>query len=429
MILYTLVFVAFLNGCHGGGGGGGGCFSTASTSGDFNIDEFEYQGDSIIFACIIADSQPEFHMTEVNGSIPSALVDRLDNGRDLSLFFHDVKNVVDSSCVLLRSFANEWSRRSNNNICIISYAYTTSTSKVLKMYPIVNQMVKTGRLEYVAKMTRDLVFNVRGKCLETPERRCLKNLSQVDISGFSFGAHIAGKTCQYLFTRTGERVRMLLALDPIKTPLFGAKIKDSIMKGIADYVQVVHTSKNVGIWDQIGDVDIYVKYEKQKNLTSLNDEHGLAFFIHVGISTKRLNMWASQSENGKGDMWRYVGRTLSDNECRIGVYAALNPIHRGNKFGLSLKRRGKEFWEGLGKYADDEILLGTQDVEKEENISNDPDSNICILCCENQKDTILYPCKHKHTCIACWKKWKAERRLNATCPFCTRKVTEVEVIN
>lgn len=42
-------------------------------------------------------SQKEFYMTEVNGSIPHDLIDLLDNGKGLSLFFHGAANRVDSS--------------------------------------------------------------------------------------------------------------------------------------------------------------------------------------------------------------------------------------------------------------------------------------------------------------------------------------------
>lgn len=75
-------------------------------------------------------------------------------------------------------------------------------------------MVKNRRLEYVAKMARDLVLGVREKGVAN--RRGLRSLSQLDISGYSFGSHIAGQTCQYLRekvgARTNEKVRLLLGM-------------------------------------------------------------------------------------------------------------------------------------------------------------------------------------------------------------------------
>lgn len=79
------------------------------------------------------------------------------------------------------------------------------------MFDTINKMVQTRRLEHTAKMARDLILGVRAKCmLSRSRRRCLRNLSQVDVSGFGFGGHAAGLTCQYLLEKTGEKVRMLL---------------------------------------------------------------------------------------------------------------------------------------------------------------------------------------------------------------------------
>ncbi|XP_031635977.1 phospholipase A1 1-like [Contarinia nasturtii] len=422
IFLYTLIFTAFLNECNGTLGGG--CFAPSTTD-DFDIDEFEYQGDFIRFACITTESQDNFDITDVNGIIPSDLVDRLNNGKGLSLFFHGVSYMIDPLFDSLFYFAKQWFEASRNNICVVSYAYTTPSTEVLKIYAIVNKMIKTRRLEYVAKMARDLVFGVRGKCLATTERTCLRNFSQVDVTGFSFGAHIAGRTCQYLLQKTHEKVRMLLALDPIKTPRFGPKIKDSIKKGDADYVQVVHTSKKVGMWDQMGDVDIYVKYEKQKNMGSLNDEHGVAFFIHLGTSTNRLYMWAR--ENGNGSVWTQKGKALHD-ECTIGVYGILKSQHRGKKLGLWLaKRNAENFWEGIGSFNLAEQVLPPQEILKEEEIAPE---NECGICFRNKKNARLNcACKNPEICMTCWNEWKSKPTSQSKCPICRQKVTSAKRVN
>ncbi|XP_031637029.1 phospholipase A1-like [Contarinia nasturtii] len=410
IFVYTIIFAAFLDECFGVRGG---C-CTPNTNDDFDIDDFKYQGDPIRFSCITAHSQSDFYMTDVNGSIPAALVERLNNGNGLSLFFHGAANVVHTSSELLSSFANEWFKASGNNICIVTYAYTTRSSRGLKMYAIVNEMVKTRRLEYVAKMAGDLVAI-----------QCL-NVSQVDVSGFSFGAHVAGRTSQYLLRKTGERVRILLALDPIKPPLFGAKIRDSIKRGYANYVQVIHTSRKLGIWDQMGDVDVYVKYEVVKNLGPLNDEHGLAFFIHLATATKRLFIAANLKGDGNGNVMKSDDLIFED-ECVVGVYGGLKSVHRGKKLVLLLGKRDPVFWDQIGMFRDAEIFLGSQEVEKEEKIS-DPNGEECVLCFENKKNVLLKPCKHKEICNSCWNKWKIEQFTSTPkCPICRREVTKSEV--
>lgn len=54
---------------------------------------------------------------------------------------------------------------------------------------IISKMIKSRRLEYVAKMARDLVRTLREKCRNVKwyKRVCVKNLSQIDVSGFGFG--------------------------------------------------------------------------------------------------------------------------------------------------------------------------------------------------------------------------------------------------
>lgn len=73
-------------------------------------------------------------------------------------------------------------------------------------------MMKTRRFEYAAKMACDLVLGVREKCLRSGKSVCLKNLDQVDVTGFSFGVYLASRTCKYLYQKTDEKVRLLLGM-------------------------------------------------------------------------------------------------------------------------------------------------------------------------------------------------------------------------
>lgn len=40
----------------------------------------------------------------------------------------------------------------------------------------------------------------------------------------------------------------------------------------------------------------------------------------------------------------------------------------------------------------------------------------CIVCCDKKKSTILLPCRHQHTCDACWALW---------CVECMTKVKDI----
>lgn len=80
-----------------------------------------------------------------------------------------------------------------------------------------NKFVSSKRLEYVAKMTRDLVLNVQKKCLKSNRQSCLRHMSQVDVTGQSFGFHISAKTSEYLYRKTGQRVRLLLGMVSVHT--------------------------------------------------------------------------------------------------------------------------------------------------------------------------------------------------------------------
>lgn len=70
-------------------------------------------------------------------------------------------------------------------------------------------MVKSRRLEFVAKIAGDLVLAVRKKCLEKGDTG-IRNMSHVEIVGLCFGAHIGGRACRYLYMMTKTKVKLLL---------------------------------------------------------------------------------------------------------------------------------------------------------------------------------------------------------------------------
>lgn len=110
----------------------------------------------------------------------------------------------------------EWFQKTDKNICIVTYAYITNPTTVLNILLHVNLMVSDRRLDFVAKMARNLVLMVREKCYESGKKGCLKFLTQVEVVGYSFGAHIGSRTCAFLFNRLNERVKRLIGEQKIK---------------------------------------------------------------------------------------------------------------------------------------------------------------------------------------------------------------------
>ncbi|XP_031617558.1 uncharacterized protein LOC116337273 [Contarinia nasturtii] len=334
--------------------GGGSCFNGGQTSGEvFDIDDFVYNGDPITFACISSKDQFQFDIVRSNNSLLPVLHNLLNNGRGLSLFFHGIGNTVSKDGLYFRQ-TKEWFSRSDKNICIITYAFLKDSVSIYNIVSHLNKMVKTRRLEFVAKQARDFVLNVRERCLNDPlsSASCLKHMSQVEISGYSFGGHIASRTCDYLFQKTNEKVKMLLALDPSGNSFLLNKVTYP-KRGDANYVQVIHTS-GVGITRQVGDVDIYLTY-KSKALWGVFEKHDLGLYMHFGTSTKRFYLIGE--ENGNGTIVVNNGqplRQLKPSECLIGIYGTLNEHQKGKRFEMSLVHREevKLFWDTLGEYAE-----------------------------------------------------------------------------
>lgn len=212
---------------------------------------------------------------------------------------------------------------------------------------------------------------------------------------------------------------------------------NTIIRGTADYVQVIHSHKGIGIWDQIGDVDIYVKYEGIAFREPLEDRHGIAFFLHLGTSTKRMHVLAELNENRNGIVSRQStdNRLMLDTVCEVGIYAVLKEGHRGKKLFVGLIREERvEFWMGIDpKFLNTEIFLGSDRVQSEsrrtENqeepmiVDSDEDED-CIICCTNKKNALLIPCEHQETCCECWDAWKNEPTSENRCPYCKQFVEE-----
>lgn len=77
-------------------------------------------------------------------------------------------------------------------------------------------MVKNHILEFIAKVTGDLVLHI------------FRDMSHVEMSGFSFGAHIASRSCRYLFNVTGTKVEFLQGMDQKPNNIFTSDSNDCI---------------------------------------------------------------------------------------------------------------------------------------------------------------------------------------------------------
>lgn len=97
----------------------------------------------------------------------------------------------------------------------------------MKRLLYVKNLVKTHRLQYAAKVARDLVLNVRNRCIRDGGIDCWKDMSKLTVVGFSLGAHIASQACIDLYECTGEKVGKLIG-EKIRLDLFYALDKTVI---------------------------------------------------------------------------------------------------------------------------------------------------------------------------------------------------------
>lgn len=78
-------------------------------------------------------------------------------------------------------------------------------------------MIKSHRLQYAAKVGRDLVLNLRLHCIELGYVECWKPMSELTVLGFSFGAYIASQMCDDLYKSTREKVGKLIGEKVIRS--------------------------------------------------------------------------------------------------------------------------------------------------------------------------------------------------------------------
>nr|XP_003700218.1 PREDICTED: pancreatic triacylglycerol lipase-like [Megachile rotundata] len=101
-----------------------------------------------------------------------------------------------------------------------------------------NQVVKVG--QFVARMIDFLT--TQGL-----------DVSKTIVVGHSLGAHVAGLSSYYAH----KKVASVVAMDPAGPNFHGTGPGQSLHKGDASYVQVIHTSNMVGMGSSMGDADFY----------------------------------------------------------------------------------------------------------------------------------------------------------------------------
>lgn len=94
------------------------------------------------------------------------------------------RNKIHNWLTICSLFSTEWFIASDSNICYVTYAYEKIPDGPFDTLMTARDMVKSHRLQYAAKVTRDLVLGVREQCLENETPGCLKNMSQVTVLGF-----------------------------------------------------------------------------------------------------------------------------------------------------------------------------------------------------------------------------------------------------
>lgn len=75
-------------------------------------------------------------------------------------------------------------------------------------------MVESHRLQFTAKIARNLVIKIREQCFQNEIPGCMENTQpeKITMLGFSFGAHIASQACRDIFKSTNKKVGKLIGV-------------------------------------------------------------------------------------------------------------------------------------------------------------------------------------------------------------------------
>ena len=71
--------------------------------------------------------------------------------------------------------------------------------------------------------------------------------------------------------------------------------------------------------------------------------------------------------------------------------------------------------------SDTEFLLRRQLIQANEQLSQEREKSLCIICLDTPREVLLKPCKHYCLCSSCTSRLRE-------CPICKRRIRETEVI-
>lgn len=244
----------------------------------------------------------------------------------------------------------EWAKESNTNVCYLTYALQKIPKNSFKHWFYLRNLVKSHRLQYAAKVARDLVVKIRDRCDKMGISGCSQFMSAVTVVGYSLGAHVASQTCIYLNESTGEKVGKLIGVDPAAiSGTLKSFDQPFISQGDAEYVQVIHVDPKIfGVSAPCADVDVYIKDMP----VGFFEKHVYAPALHMAIAMKKLVMIAERRGNGlvfpiaKSSILKFKV-AVDEDEIVVGVYSELVESKRGQKFYLSLKNHFETVRDGI----------------------------------------------------------------------------------
>ncbi|XP_031617418.1 uncharacterized protein LOC116337176 isoform X2 [Contarinia nasturtii] len=338
----------------------------------------EYKVDPVIFSCIHSSNQGAFLQARSDdlGS-KLELISCLNNGKELSLYFSSITSTFKAHGP---DFVNAkgWFEASNTNICYISYAYSGQISKTSKSpksskslkssksstsslqkspsfqkiktvilkkstwlsSSSTEKMAEERRIEFVAREAEMFVTKIKKECLQNGGVGSFKSLKQLTVVGLNLGGHIGSLTCKFLLYKVisvDERVKMLIALDPVTT--FHDE-KFVFRSRFAKYTQIISTMKPRKPFTlpyfHHSPVHHYVHIKNE--CTPKIKSENLIVDINTAVSRKQLVAIATL--NGTGSMYNQIAQSSSavpkSNEVLVGVYSEFHERDYDKVFTLSV---------------------------------------------------------------------------------------------
>ncbi|XP_031617419.1 uncharacterized protein LOC116337177 [Contarinia nasturtii] len=332
----------------------------------------QYKVDPVIFSCIHSSNQGAFLQARSDdlGS-KLELISCLNNGKGLSIYFPSITSTVTAEGPDFRK-AKGWFDASDTNICYISYAYSGQSSKgstsalqksasvkksssfkkmtsVLKRLPSTKssasssssfsspsssstETANTRRVEFVATEAEIFITKIKDECVQNGVDGSFKSLRQLTVVGHNLGANIASLICKYFFFKnieTGERVNMLIALDPSNEE------KIAIENRYAMYTQFISTTKHRKL-----NIQPYYHNSPEHHYVHIKNEcttkiKSMDLIADIHTATSRKQIVAIATHNGTGSINRQISVPKS-NEVLVGVYSEFHERNSDKVFTLSI---------------------------------------------------------------------------------------------